>query len=158
MNRKELAITALMTTLYVVLVQSLGPLSFMQIQVRIANALIGVVPVVGEPAVIGLTLGVLIGNINSPLGFIDLLSFIPSLFGMIIVLKTKGKMVMVGLSVYSLLLSAWVAFMLNMIFGVPYLITFLYVLGGMIISTVVLGYLVYIGLKKRMRSYESSKN
>lgn len=107
----------------------------------------------GAPAVAGLTLGVLIGNVNSPLGPIDLLSFLPSFLGLMIVHKTRGRMVVAGLAAYSLLLSVWVAFMLNVVFGLPYFLTFLYVLGGMVISTVGLGYLVYVGTDKAIKSW-----
>lgn len=122
------------------------------INVRVANALIGLVPVVGLPAVYGLTLGVFIGNLNSPLGYIDWLSFLPSLLGLFVVYALRGKSVILGLLVYTLLLSAWLAVILAPFSNLPPLVTFTYVTIGMMVSTVLLGYLLYLGIRKAVGS------
>ncbi|MHA1239056.1 MAG: QueT transporter family protein [Candidatus Odinarchaeia archaeon] len=149
MNAKNLTVTVFCAATYAALMYFLAPISFMQIQVRVANALIGVVPLLGMPAVYGITLGVLIGNTLSPLGPIDLLSAIPSFIGLLIVYKLRKKSVLLGLTIYSLIISIWVAFMLNYVFNLPYLLTFAYVFIGVTIATVGLGYLLYICLLKR---------
>ncbi|MEM2875966.1 MAG: QueT transporter family protein, partial [Candidatus Bathyarchaeia archaeon] len=55
---RTLALTVLCAASYAGLVYSLAPISFMLIQVRVANALIGLVPILGLPAVYGVTLGI----------------------------------------------------------------------------------------------------
>lgn len=139
----DIALVAICCALYAALVNAFAPISFQQIQIRIANALIGMVPLFGLPAVYGLTLGVLLGNLTSPLGPIDLLSVLPSLLGLLAVYRLKNVSVLLGLQIYSTIVSVWVAFMLNLIFQLPHLITFVYVLVGLTIATTGLGYLVY---------------
>ncbi len=139
----DIALVVVCCALYVTLVNVFAPLSFQQIQIRIANALIGMVPLFGLPAVYGLTLGVFIGNLTSPLGPIDLLSVLPSLLGLLAVYRLKHVSVLLGLQVYSTLVSVWVAFLLSLVFHLPYLITFVYVFVGLTIATTGLGYLVY---------------
>ncbi len=52
---------------------SYGPLNL-----RLADAMVAAVPLLGIAGVLGHTLGVFVGNIPSPFGFIDLLNTIPS--------------------------------------------------------------------------------
>lgn len=148
MNVKNLTVAIFCAATYAALVYFLAPISFLQIQMRVANALMGVVPILGMPAVYGITLGVLLGNIFSPLGPIDLLSPIPSFLGLFIIYKLRERMVLLGLSLYSLIVSLWVAFMLNYILNVPYLVTFVYVFVGVAVATVGLGYPLYVYLLK----------
>lgn len=143
MNTRDLAIAAILAASYAALVNVLHPISFMQIQVRIANALIGLVPILGLSAVYGVTLGVFLGNLTSPLGLIDLISPIFSFFGLMIIYKLRNKSIMLGLIIYSLILSLWVAFMLWYVIGLPYILTFIYVFIGISIATAGLGYLIY---------------
>lgn len=148
MKKAEVVRAIVLAAMYAVLVNVFHPISFTVIQVRIANALIGVVPLLGMPAVYGLTLGVFLANLTSPLGLIDWFSFIPSFIGLMIVYKLRKFSVFVGLIIYSVLLGAWVAFMLWYVFKAPYIITFVYVTIGIAIATAGLGYLVYKTLSK----------
>lgn len=145
---KDLALFALCAACYTALVVFLAPISFLHIQVRVANALMGLVPIFGMPAVYGLTLGIFLGNIISPLGPIDLFSAIPSFIGLFIIYKLRNRSVILGLLIYSLIISLWVALMLNLVLNLPYLITFVYVLIGVIIATVMLGYILYQAILK----------
>lgn len=148
MNVRDVAKTSVIASIYTALVWSLAPISFEQIQIRIANALIGLVPIVGMPAVLGITLGVLIGNLISPLGPLDLLSAIPTFISLMIVMKMRR--VFLGLVIYSMILSSWVAFLLNLVFNVPFFVTFPYLLIGIGIATAGLGYMLY-SIAKRLR-------
>lgn len=150
LKSRDIAKAAVIAALYVALVWALTPISFGAIQVRVSNALIGIVPLVGMPAVFGITLGVLIGNIPSPLGPVDLLSTIPTFIALLLVMKLKNKSVLFGLVTYSVILSAWVGMLLNYVFGVPFLMTFIYLLVGIGFATAVLGYLVYRTLRHLM--------
>jgi uncharacterized membrane protein len=75
---KDIAIMAIYAALYAALVVVLGPLSYGPIQIRIADSLLAVVPLLGLAGVLGHTLGVFVGNIYSIAGPIDLLNTIPS--------------------------------------------------------------------------------
>ncbi|RLE63636.1 MAG: hypothetical protein DRN53_01885, partial [Thermoprotei archaeon] len=117
-------------------------------QVRVANALIGLVPIIGIPAVYGLTLGVFLANLTSPLGWIDLLSSIFTFIGLIIVYKLRNVSVILGLTIYSLILGVWVSFMLWYVLGLPYILMLFYVTVGIWIATTVLGYALYQAVKR----------
>ncbi|MEM4721350.1 MAG: QueT transporter family protein [Candidatus Methanomethylicaceae archaeon] len=147
LSSRDIAKAAVIAALYVALVWALTPISFGAVQIRVSNALIGIVPLVGMPAVFGITLGVLIGNIPSPLGPVDLLSAIPTFIALLIIMRLKDRSVLLGLAIYSVILSAWVGMLLNYAFGVPFLITFVYLLAGIGFATAVLGYLVYRTLR-----------
>lgn len=145
---RNLALSVVCAGSYAALVILLAPISFLQVQVRVANALIGLVPILGMPAVYGLALGVFLGNIASPLGPIDLLSPIPSLIGLFAIYELRKKSVLLGLLIYSVVISLWVAFMLNLVLGAPYWVTLAYVFPGVAIATVGLGYLLYRAASK----------
>ncbi|MEM2882904.1 MAG: QueT transporter family protein [Candidatus Bathyarchaeia archaeon] len=143
---RGLTIAAFFAASYAALVYLLAPISFLQIQVRIANALIGAVPTFGMPAACGIALGVFLGNIFSPLGPIDLLSAAPSFVGLLAIYWLRGRSVLLGLGFYSLII--WVAFMLNLVLGLPYPASFAYVLAGVSAATVGLGYPLHLYLSK----------
>ncbi|MEM1546201.1 MAG: QueT transporter family protein [Candidatus Methanomethylicia archaeon] len=145
---KNLAITAIIATLYSVLVYVFSPISFQMVQIRVANALMGLIPILGVPAIIGVVLGVFIANLVSPLGFIDLLSVAPTFIGLTIIYKLRNYSVLLGLAIYSIILGAWVSFMLWYVFKIPYVECFIYVTVGIAMATVGLGYPVYKTFKR----------
>ncbi|RLE90100.1 MAG: hypothetical protein DRJ49_00820 [Thermoprotei archaeon] len=147
-NARDIAIAATLAAMYAATVQALHPISFLQFQVRVANALIGLVPIIGIPAVYGLTLGVFLANLTSPLGWIDLLSSIFTFIGLIIVYKLRNVSVILGLTIYSLILGVWVSFMLWYVLGLPYILMLFYVTVGIWIATTVLGYALYQAVKR----------
>jgi len=153
LRTRDITIMAILAALYATLVNVLYPISFMQVQVRVANALIGLVPIFGLPAVYGLTLGVLLGNLTSPLGWIDLISPIFSFMGLMIIYELREVSVLSGLLIYSLILSVWVSYMLWFVSGLPYILTFVYVLIGITIATTGLGYLLYKSAHIRYRKH-----
>jgi uncharacterized membrane protein len=143
MKNRNIALGAIIGALYVALVVGLGPISFLQVQFRVANSLIGLVPLAGIPAILGITLGVFIGNLSSPLGPIDLLSVIPSFIGCLIIYRLRNLSVSAGLTIYSIILAFWVAFLLQYVVGAPYLPTLIYLFIGISAVTVGLGYILY---------------
>jgi uncharacterized membrane protein len=147
-NARGLTIAALFAASYAALVYLLAPISFLQIQVRVANALMGAVPTFGMPAVFGIALGVFLGNVFSPLGPIDLLSAAPSFAGLLAIYWLRKKSVLLGLAIYSLIISAWVALMLHLILGLPYLASLAYVLAGVSAATIGLGYPLHLYLSR----------
>ena len=145
---RSATLTIVIAACYAILVAGLAPISFLQFQVRVANALIGLAPILGAPAIYGITIGVFLGNITSPLGPIDLLSTIPTFTGLWVIHKMKHRSVLLGLLSYSIIVSLWVTFILKIILGLPYPITFIYVLIGIALSTMGLGYSLYKTLSK----------
>lgn len=100
----EVAASAILAATYVALVMIFHPVSFLAIQVRVADALTGFVPILGMPAVYGITLGVFMANLTSPLGPIDYLSFIPNFVGLMIVYKLRKVSVLAGLVICNVLI------------------------------------------------------
>lgn len=149
LNRtRVIAASAAISALYIALVLGFSSISFLQIQFRVANVLIGLVPILGIPSVIGLSLGVLISNLYSPFGVLDLLSAIPSFLGMLIVYAMRRRSVFAGLTIYSIIISAWVGFMISYIVKAPFIPIFLEVFAGVFLSTTVGGYIVYKSSKR----------
>jgi len=80
-NSRFVALIVVFASMYVALGYVLHPISFLQIQVRIADALYPLIAVFGLPSLVGLVIGHFLLNLSSPLGLIDLLSiplFIPA--------------------------------------------------------------------------------
>jgi hypothetical protein len=141
----KIATTGILAGVYTVATIALGTLSYGPLNLRFTNILIGVVPIVGWPSVLGLTLGVFLSNTTSPLGPIDLISALFSFVGLVSIYLLRKKSVAAGLAIYSLILSVWVTFELHVAIGLPYE-GFYAVLAG--ISVVLaLAYLFYRALK-----------
>jgi len=145
MRTRDVSLAAVYAALYAVLTVGLGPFSYLAIQVRISDAMVGLVPLLGWPAVIGHTIGVAVSNSFSPAGFLDLLNTIPSFVMAYVVMKLKGGNVRVitGLLSYTVVLSATVSWMLSYLYGLPPLETYVYVFIGIFISTVLIGFALY---------------
>ena len=150
---KDLALISLYAALYAALVVSLGFVSYGLINFRIADAMVAAVPLLGLPGVLGHTLGVFIGNLPSPEGFIDLLNTIPS-FPMSFVVyyvykKTGNDYSVIGTCVaYSVVLGVTVGWMLNYVSHLPLLLTIAYVTIGNVIATTVIGWPFFKLLKQ----------
>ncbi len=148
MKKKEIALISTLAALYILLVVGLGPLSFNQFQFRVANILLGIVPLAGLPAVFGITLGVLIGNITSTLGPIDMLSAIPSFLGCLSIYYLRKKSVLLGLTVYTIIISVWVSYLLYIVVNLPFLENLFLILIGVGVVTIGFGYILYKTLLK----------
>jgi uncharacterized membrane protein len=141
---------------YAVATVSLGTASYgLPFNLRLSNILIGVVPIIGWPAVFGIALGVFLGNIASPLGPIDLISSIFSLVGLSLIQLLRKKSVLAGLTIYSSILSLWVNFELFLVYHLPYFPTFYFTFVGITFVVLLLGYITYkallaSGLKQRI--------
>jgi len=70
---KGIALAAILAALYAADVVFFAPISFQVIQVRVADALLPLSIIFGPPAIVGLTIGVFLGNLYaSPFGAIDI--------------------------------------------------------------------------------------
>ncbi len=150
---KDLAIITMYAALYAALVVVLGGISYGPIQVRVADVMVSAVPLLGMPGVLGHTLGVFIGNIFSPDGLLDLLNTIPS-FAMSFVVyyvykKTRNDYTVIGTCLaYSAVLGTTVGWMLSYLYGLPLLLTIVYIIVGNSIATVAIGWPFFKILKR----------
>jgi uncharacterized membrane protein len=150
---KDITLIGLYAALYAALVVVLGGFSYGPIQVRIADSLLAVVPLLGLPGVLGHTLGVFIANMFSTVGLIDLLNTIPS-FAMSFVVyyvykRTQNDYTVIGTCiVYSVVLGVTVGWMLSYVYSLPLLLTMAYVAAGNTIASVLIGWPLFKVLKK----------
>jgi len=152
-STKDIALIAIYAALYAALVVVLGPFSYGSIQIRIADSLLAVVPLLGLAGVLGHTLGVFVGNIFSIAGPIDLLNTVPS-FAMSFVVyyvykRTKNDYTVIGTCItYSAILGTTVGWMLSYLYGLPLLPTIAYVAIGNSIASVIIGWPIFKLLKR----------
>jgi uncharacterized membrane protein len=73
-NSRALALAGVLAALYAADVIFFAPISFQVVQVRVADVLLPLSIIFGPPAIAGLTLGVLVGNLfGSPFGPVDII-------------------------------------------------------------------------------------
>ena len=150
---KDLALITIYAALYAALVVALGFFSYGPIQVRVADAMVAAVPLLGLAGVLGHTLGVFIANIFSTVGLVDLLNTIPS-FAMSFVIyyvykRTQNDYTVIGTCIaYSAVLGVTVGWMLSAVLGFPLIETIIYVFIGNTIASVLIGWPVFKLLKK----------
>jgi len=145
------ATAATYAAMYVALALLFNPISYGAINLRVANVLMGLIPLIGWPAVLGQTLGVFIANqpaLGDPLGPVDLVNVIPSFLFSALLWKLRNKGVFLGLTLYSVALGITVSYALNYAFKLPLLVEIPQVVGGVFIATAVLGYLLYKSVKR----------
>ncbi|MCW4002729.1 MAG: QueT transporter family protein [Candidatus Bathyarchaeota archaeon] len=150
---KDLALIAMYAALYAALVVVLGGFSYGPIQVRVADALVAVVPLLGVAGVLGHTLGVFIANMFSPAGLLDLLNTIPSFVMAFVVWyvykRTSNDYTVIGTCIaYSAVLGTTVGWMLSYLYELPLLPTIAYVAIGNTIASVLIGWPLFKVLKR----------
>jgi uncharacterized membrane protein len=142
---------AVYAAMYAALALLFNPISYGVINLRVANVLIGLVPIIGWPAILGQTLGVLIANqpaFGDPLGPIDLINVVPSFLFSLLLWKLRNKSVFLGLTLYSVALGITVSYALNYAFNLPLLVGIPQVTAGIFIATAVFGYLLFRAVKR----------
>lgn len=145
------ATAAVYAAMYVVLVLAFAPFGYGVVNLRVANVLIGLVPLIGWPAILGQALGVFIANqpgLGDPLGPIDLINVVPSLVFTWVLWMLRKRSVFLGLTLYSVALGVSVSYALNYAFGLPLVVEIPQVTVGIFLATAVLGYLLYRSVKK----------
>ena len=150
---KDLALLTVYAALYAALVVGLTPLSYGPVQIRIADAMVATVPILGMAGVLGHTLGVFISNMFSTAGLIDLLNTIPSFVMAFVVYyvykRTQNDYsVIVTCLAYSAVLGTTVGWMLSYLLGLPLLETIAYVAVGNAVASVLIGWPIFKILKR----------
>lgn len=149
-NTKYISKVAIVTALYLALSYAFHPISFLQVQVRISNALIPLIAIFEGPAFIGLILGHALFNISSPLGWLDLVSvilFIPAKW-----LILRKKLYAVPLHILSV--AVWVGILLYNV-GLPLVPSIISVGVGEFIAEILLGVPLYVGIYKRYQKIDN---
>lgn len=151
MNAKSLSLAAISASCYVVLGFVLQSVAFGPVQVRVADALYPLIAVFGWSWLVGTFLGHLIFNgygfaAGIALGSLDLLSpfvFLPAKW----LIKRFG---LKAVPIHVLFVAVWVGYLLNSLFGLPFLPTALLVGVGEFVAEIVLGVPVAIAVRKRL--------
>jgi uncharacterized membrane protein len=150
---KDITIIGIYAALYAALVVVLGGFSYGPVQVRVADSLVAVIPLLGLPGVLGHTLGVFIANMFSTVGLIDLVNTIPSFVMSFVVYyvykRTQNDYTVIGTCIaYSIVLGVTVGWMLSYVLSLPLLPTMAYVAVGNVIASVLIGWPLFKVLKK----------
>ncbi|MFX1338143.1 MAG: QueT transporter family protein [Promethearchaeota archaeon] len=147
----RISIIAITAALYYVLGYIFLPLSFLGWQFRIAELMVGMCLIFPLEGLIGKIIGVFFLNLSSPLGPIDLLSTIvniPALY-CIIYFRNKGKLKYLGGVLYAIIISLYVAIILNLVLGLPIWLMFIQVLISEVILAT-LGIALFDKIKKML--------
>ncbi len=158
MNTREVTLSAVIAAAYAALTLLLAPISYYQVQVRVADALLALTLLFGWPSIIGVTVGCFIANILGPFGLIDAIGgSIANLVATIIGWKLRKNKILSLVSM-AVVVSAIVSSYLYALFNVPYLVTFVYILIGSLISIAGLGYLLLKALERtaKTESFETA--
>jgi len=126
----RIALTAITAALYIALGYVFQPISFLGLQFRVAELIVGMCIIFPLEGLIGNVLGVFFVNLTSPLGPLDLISCIvniPALY-CIIYFKDKKYLKYVGGVLYAVIISLYVAIIIYIVFSAPIWLTFLQVL------------------------------
>lgn len=144
----DIVLTGMIAGTYAAITLLGGELSFGPVNLRFSNALIGLIPILGWPAVFGISLGVFLANILGPnLGPLDIfLSPIFSLIGLVAIQTLKKRSVLLGFLVYSVILSVWINYLLSLFLTRSYFPWFYFTLAGISTIVMLLSYTVYKGL------------
>ena len=71
-NPRFITLTAMFAAVYAASVYFLTAISFLPIQVRVADALLPLAMLFGWPAIVGLTIGAFVANFFGPMGVVDI--------------------------------------------------------------------------------------
>ena len=147
----KIALIAITAALYIVLGYVFQAISFLGLQFRVAELIVGMCIIFPFEGLIGNVIGVFFVNLSSPLGLIDLISCIvnvPALY-CIIYFKDKGVLKFLGGILYALIMSLYVAFVLNFVLSLPIMLMFIQVLIPEVILTT-LGIILFENIKRAL--------
>ena len=144
---------ALIAAIYVTINIILAPISYGPLQVRVSEALT-VLPFIDPAAIGGLFLGCILSNLWGGLGVIDI--FGGSLCTLIAAFCTYHMKKPILAPLPPVVVNAFgVSLYLHILFGLPYLLTVLYIGVGQIIACYVIGYpLLRVLLKRKIWIYK----
>ncbi len=145
---KKVALAGITAALYIVLGYLFQPISFLGIQFRIAEIIVGMCVIYPYAGLVGNLIGVLFVNLTSPLGALDLISVLVNIPALvcIIIFRSYKYLKYLGGILYAFIISVYVAWILNFVFGLPFLVMFVQVLiSEVILATVGIFSFNYVG-------------
>jgi len=157
MNSKFLALTVVITSLYVSLGFGLQNIAFGNIQIRVADALYPLIAVLGLPCLVGTFLGHFIFNLYGfgtgiALGIGDLASPFIFLIPKWLIYKYGNPTWKLTLTTVShvLFVAFWIPYLLLVMYAIPFWISVLTVGVGEFIAEIVLGIPLTLAIKRRI--------
>ncbi len=148
----RVALTAITAALYITLGYVFQPISFLGLQFRVAELIVGMCIIFPLEGLIGNVIGVFFVNLTSPLGPIDLISCIvnvPALY-CIVLFRDKKILKYLGGVLYAIIISIYVAIVLNLVFMLPIWFMFVQVLIAEVILAS-LGILLFDIIRNRIK-------
>ncbi len=145
---KRISSMIIFAVLYVILLQVLAPIGYGPVQFRVAQALVGLIPIFGWPAVFGIQLGQFLGNFLSPAGVLDVVLVWINLPFLALVKKWGLK----ALPILAFSVATRVAATLYYALNIPFLPTFVSVAISQTLSTVILATVVHYAMRKRINA------
>jgi len=149
----RVALIAITAALYITFGYVFQPISFLGLQFRVAELIVGICILFPIEGLIGNVIGVFFVNLTSPLGPIDLISCIvnvPALY-CIILFRNRKILKYLGGVLYAIIISIYVAIVLNLAFMLPIWLMFVQVLIAEVILAS-LGILLFDIIKKRIEN------
>jgi len=146
---KRVAITALYSAAYIVATVVLAPISFLLFNVRIANILRGLLPFFPVEVVLGNMVAVMISNVISPLGPLDLLSAAVVTCTLTIAYYVGRRSMTLGYTIHWLGLSTWLVFLLHATLGLDATIIATAIYPQIFVSDLILPLILYRALRRR---------
>ena len=149
MDSRQAAFIGVLAAVYAVTTVMLGELGYSWVQVRLSEALTSLPYLFGVYAVAGLTLGVLVANLFSPVGLPDIvfgptLTLIAAFLSWKLNFNRRLVACIYPVVVNALGVSAYIA----SFYGVPYFASVLSIGTGEFISAVIVGYPLLRALEK----------
>lgn len=145
----KIALIAITAALYTVLGYIFQPISFLGLQFRVAEIVVGMCLLFPFEGLVGKIMGVFLVNLSSPLGVIDLNSCwvnIPALL-CIIYFRDRTILKYLGGILYAIIISFYVAIILYIVLLLPLWLMFIQVLIAEVILAT-LGIILFEGIKK----------
>lgn len=152
---KKLATAGIISAIYVAVTLLTMPISFGNVQVRIAEALT-ILPLIFPEAIVGLTVGCLISNLFG-FGVFDIVfgtiaTFLSAILTYLIGKKIKNRVLkfIVG-GIFPILINALIVPLIFILTGnvtESYFVNFLTIFAGQFVSVYLLGVNLYMALKK----------
>ncbi|WP_250674330.1 QueT transporter family protein [Paraclostridium ghonii] len=152
-NTKKLVTTALVASIYATLTLGLGAISYGPVQFRISEIMV-LLPFIKKDYIWGLTIGCFLANIIGPYGVPDIIFGTTATFFSVYAVYLTSK-IMNGKKFALLVASVWptvinaiiIGIMLNIFFGVPFVLAVMQVGFGQFVVITILGVPLYKSLE-----------
>ena len=154
-STRKIAMIGIVAALYAVITLVLGFISYGPIQFRIAE-IMTLLPLFGKEYILALTLGCFLANVIGPYGIPDIIFGTIATFISVYLVYLTGKL-MYGKKGYVLIASLWptivnaiiIGMMLNIIFGLPLIISILQVGIGQFVVITIIGVPLFKAFKEK---------